>query len=94
MLVYMKILVEIDEAMAREIERIAPGRERQRSEFIRRALRRALDQIAEERIAAGYRAEPQQPGPPLDARVWGEWDVPAAPKAAKPRAPARKKRGR
>ena len=37
-----QLLIEIDEDMATQLERVAPARSRRRSEFIRAAIRRAL----------------------------------------------------
>jgi predicted transcriptional regulator len=59
MLQYMKqILVEIDDQTAAELERVAPARSRQRSEFIRRALRRALWDEEERRTRDAYLRSP------------------------------------
>lgn len=56
---YMKqVLVEIDDQTAAELERVAPARSRQRSEFIRRALRRALWDEEERRTREAYLREP------------------------------------
>jgi predicted transcriptional regulator len=53
-----QITVELDEGTAQELERIAPSRGRKRSEFVRRALRQALDAEAERRMADAYRLRP------------------------------------
>jgi len=53
-----QIIVEVDEGTARELERIAPSRARKRSEFVRRALRQALDTEIERRMAEAYRRQP------------------------------------
>ncbi|HSC25766.1 MAG TPA: ribbon-helix-helix protein, CopG family [Vicinamibacterales bacterium] len=49
------LLIELDDETASRIERIAPGRSRQRSEFIRAAIRRALWEIEERETAEAYR---------------------------------------
>jgi len=68
---YMKqILVELDDPMAEELERAAPARSRQRSAFIRAALRRELDRLAEARIAEAYKAQPDTEPSHFDPRVW------------------------
>ena len=36
------MLVEVDDELARRLERVAPARSRRRSEFIRRAILKAL----------------------------------------------------
>jgi Arc/MetJ-type ribon-helix-helix transcriptional regulator len=66
-----QIIVEVDEGMAQELERIAPSRARKRSEFVRRALRRALDDEAERRMADAYQRQPDDAGPELvDPEAW------------------------
>jgi Arc/MetJ-type ribon-helix-helix transcriptional regulator len=65
-----KILVELDDSMAAELERAAPARSRLRSSFIRAALRRELDRLAEARIAEAYKAQPDTEPPHFDPRVW------------------------
>jgi hypothetical protein len=49
-----QIILEIDDATARELESVAPSRDRKRSEFLRRALRQALDAEAERRMREAY----------------------------------------
>ena len=53
-------------AAAAKRERVAPGRARQRSEFIRNAVRRALWEIEEQATAEAY---PRQPDPGEEAYV-------------------------
>lgn len=66
-----QIIVEVDEGMAQELERIAPSRARKRSEFVRRALRQALDAEVERRMAAAYRQQPDDAEPELvDPKAW------------------------
>ena len=57
-----QILVEIDDQTAAELERVAPARSRQRSEFIRRALRRALWDEEESRTREAYLRNPEADG--------------------------------
>ncbi len=52
------LIVELDDEMAAKLERVAPGRARQRSEFIRNAIRRALWEIEEQATAEAYRQQP------------------------------------
>jgi predicted transcriptional regulator len=66
-----QIIVEVDEGTAQELERIAPSRARKRSEFVRRALRQALDAEAERRMADAYRRQPDDAEPELvDPEAW------------------------
>jgi predicted transcriptional regulator len=58
-LVYVKqLIVEIDDVTAARLERIAPSRARRRSEFVRTAIREALDRALELETAAAYRRAP------------------------------------
>ena len=71
-LVYMKqLLIEIDEGMAAQLERVAPTRSRRRSEFIRSAIRRALWDLQERATAEAYARQPDSAREAyLDASVW------------------------
>jgi predicted transcriptional regulator len=65
-----QLIVELDDPLARELERIAPARSRRRSSFVRAALRRALDELAEARMKEAYLAKPDAEPAHFDARVW------------------------
>ncbi len=65
-----QLIVELEEPLARELERVAPAHSRRRSAFVRAALRRALDELAEARIAEAYKARPDDEPPHFDPRVW------------------------
>jgi Arc/MetJ-type ribon-helix-helix transcriptional regulator len=66
-----QIIVELDEGTAQELERVAPSRARKRSEFVRRALRQALDAEAERRMADAYRQQPDDAEPEsIDPLAW------------------------
>jgi hypothetical protein len=77
-----QILVQIDEATARRLEKVAPAKTRQRSRFIRLAIQKALMDLEELDTREAYARKPDAP-PAFDPRTWGEW---------KPRRPGRKKR--
>lgn len=53
-----RMLIEIDERSARDLERIAPTRERKRAEFIRLAIRRALDLALDRATRRAYGSAP------------------------------------
>jgi Arc/MetJ-type ribon-helix-helix transcriptional regulator len=73
MLIYMKqILIEIDDRSARDLERVAPARKRMRAEFVRRAIRAALDRELDRRTEHAYREEPLSSG--LDSGDLAGWD--------------------
>jgi predicted transcriptional regulator len=66
-----QLIVELDDALARELEAVAPSRERRRSEFVRQALRSALDRVAEDRMRRAYQAQPDDVEPAFfDADAW------------------------
>ena len=65
-----QLIVELGEALARELERAAPARSRRRSSFIRAALRRALDELVETRMAEAYKAQSDVEPAHFDARLW------------------------
>jgi predicted transcriptional regulator len=62
MIIHMKqLLVQFDDHTSALLERIAPGRSRKRSEFIRRAVARALYDELERRTRAAYEMWPDEP---------------------------------
>lgn len=65
-----QLIVELDEPLARELERAAPARSRRRSSFVRAALRRALDELAESRMTEAYTAQPDAEPAHFDPRLW------------------------
>jgi predicted transcriptional regulator len=71
---YMKsLLIQIDEPTYRALNRIAPAAKRQRAEFVRSAIRKAIREIEEERTRLAYL---KQPDSEQDADDWsnaGEW---------------------
>src|SRR5208283_4865888 len=63
MLQYMKqILIEIDDRCARDLERVASAKNRQRSEFVRLAIRSALDRALDRYTEEAYRLQPLPEG--------------------------------
>ena len=71
-----QLIVEVDEPLARELERVAPARSRRRSAFVRTALRRALDELAEARMAEAYRTQPDVEPAHFDPRLWNAAPAP------------------
>ena len=65
-----QLIVELDEPLARDLERAAPARLRQRSSFVRAALRRALDEVMEVRMAQAYKDQPDVEPAHFDPRLW------------------------
>jgi predicted transcriptional regulator len=72
MIHHMKqVLIELEDDIAAKLERVAPGRARRRSEFIRMAIRRALWELEEQATAEAYRNQPDSAADAyVDASVW------------------------
>jgi Arc/MetJ-type ribon-helix-helix transcriptional regulator len=84
---YMKqILLEIDDRCARDLERVAPAGKRIRAEFIRLALRRAIDLALDRKTEQAYLEAPLAAGlQPEDIRGWDEQNL-LARRGGSPRA--------
>jgi predicted transcriptional regulator len=66
-----QLLIELDDETAAKLEQVAPGRSRQRSHFIRSAIRRALWALEEQATAEAYRAQPDSVADAyVDVSVW------------------------
>lgn len=65
-----QILIELDDLTAKRLEAVAPARSRRRSQFIREAVRRLLDELEERRMAAAYRRQPQLEAAHFDPNLW------------------------
>ena len=66
-----QLLIEIDSDTAARLEKVAPSRSRQRSEFIRAAIRRALWEMEEQATRAAYTRQPDSADEaPPDPAVW------------------------
>jgi metal-responsive CopG/Arc/MetJ family transcriptional regulator len=52
------LLVQLDEPTLRALERVAPAAKRQRAEFVRAAIRKAIQETEEARTRAAYLAQP------------------------------------
>ena len=93
---YMKqILLEIDDRCARDLERVAPAGKRVRAEFIRLALRRAIDLALDRATELSYREQPLPAGlTRADLEGWDARNLLAKPAGSPPRqrGTARKKR--
>ena len=52
------LLVQLDEPTYRALNRVAPAAKRQRAEFVRSAIRKAIRQTEEDRTRLAYRKYP------------------------------------
>lgn len=56
---YMKrILIELDDQVASDLERVAPARSRKRAQFIRMAVQQAIDRALDRDTAKAYASNP------------------------------------
>ena len=65
-----QILLELDDETATRLDEVAPARGR--SEFIRNAIRRALNELQERGTEAAYRLKPDTEPVYFDAKVWDD----------------------
>jgi hypothetical protein len=85
-----RILLELDPKTARELERVAPVARRKRAEFIRQAIRRALDLALDRETEEAYRAQPPSADVlPSDSEGWDPNNALARPKRRARKFPSR-----
>jgi predicted transcriptional regulator len=66
-----QLLIELDDEMAEQLERVAPAQSRRRSEFIRAAIRQALWAQEERAVAEAYARQPDSAEAAyVDPQVW------------------------
>jgi hypothetical protein len=68
-----QFLVELDDRCARDLERVAPARNRKRAEFVRLAIRRAIDLALDRATEQAYRTQPLTDEP--SATDLAGWDA-------------------
>lgn len=86
-----QILLDLDDACARDLERVAPAGKRVRAEFIRLALRRAIDLALDRSTELAYRRAPLSGElTAADLTGWDGQNRLAKPAARKPRRRPRK----
>jgi Arc/MetJ-type ribon-helix-helix transcriptional regulator len=54
----VQLLIQLDEETAEQLEQVASGRSRKRSEFVRMAIRRALLDVADQATQRAYAKHP------------------------------------
>jgi predicted transcriptional regulator len=75
-----QILIELDDRCARDLERVAPAKDRKRAEFIRLALRRAIDLALDRATRDAYLARPlDEPAASADLEGWDAGNALARP---------------
>jgi hypothetical protein len=88
-----QVLIQLDDATAAQLEKVAPGSSRKRSEFLRGVIARALHETLEVRTRRAYEEWPDE-ARPVDPGEWAGADEAVRPRktptrAAKPRKKAR-----
>ena len=66
----MQVLLDLDAEILRRLEKVAPGKNRKRSAFIRAAIQKSLWEVEEEKTRRAYLAEPDGEPAPFDPTVW------------------------
>jgi metal-responsive CopG/Arc/MetJ family transcriptional regulator len=67
------VLIQLDDATYRALNRVAPAAKRQRAEFVRSALRKAIRESEEERTRLGYLRQPDSEAEADDWSSAEEW---------------------
>ena len=67
------VLIQLDEATYRALNRVAPAAQRQRAEFVRRALRNAIREAEEGRTRLAYQRQPDSETEADDWATAEEW---------------------
>lgn len=67
------LLVQLDEPTYRALSRIAPAAKRQRAEFIRSAIRKAIRETEEERTRRAYLRQPDSASEADDWSAAEDW---------------------
>lgn len=80
-----RILIDLDDRTARDLERIAPSRRRMRAEFVRLAIRSAIDRALDRDTATAYGRTPLAP-PGDDLSGWDPENALAKRKRARKKA--------
>ena len=83
-----QILVQLDDRTALQLERVAPARSHKRSDFVRRAIGRALQEALEVRTREAYERWPDE-APAFDPSEWAPEAEALRPAKAPARRPAR-----
>jgi predicted transcriptional regulator len=84
-----QIMIQLDDATAAELEKIAPGKNRKRSQFLRAAIARVVHERLELATREAYEKWPDE-APPAEPSDWAAEDEAVRP----PRRRARRTRVR
>ncbi len=66
-----KLLIDVDDEVLEELERVTPDRPEQRSELVSMAIRKALWELEEQKTADAYARQPDSAEDAyVDSEVW------------------------
>ena len=88
-----QVMIQLDDATAAQLEKVAPGSSRKRSEFLRGVISRALHETLELGTRKAYEKWPDET-PAVERADWADEDEVVRPAPKTPRARPRKKVGR
>ena len=88
-----QVLIQLDDSLAARLEEIAPAKSHKRSEFVRRAIQRSLDEELERKTRAAYERWPDEE-PVIDPAEWASESEAIHPPKTKPKSPKKGARGR
>lgn len=87
-----QFLVELDDRTARDLEKVAPAKERKRADFVRLAIRRAIDLAMDRATRAAYERFPESEGvTAADLEGWDEMNELAVHARRSPRRATRRR---
>lgn len=66
----MQVLIELDAETLRKLEKVAPGKSRKRSAFIRAAIQRSLWELEEQKTRQAYLDTPDTLPPVFNPEEW------------------------
>jgi predicted transcriptional regulator len=88
-----QIMIQLDDATAAQLEKVAPGSGRKRSEFLRGVIARALHETLERSTRRAYEEWPDEP-PSVERGDWADDEEAVHPKAKPKRATSSRKKAR
>jgi predicted transcriptional regulator len=86
-------MIQLDDATAAQLEKVAPGSSRKRSEFLRGVIARALHETLELGTRKAYEKWPDEP-PPVAPGEWADEEEAMRPSPKPKRSPSARKKAR
>jgi predicted transcriptional regulator len=86
-----QIMIQLDDATAAELDKVAPGKSRKRSEFLREVIARVLQERLELATRTAYERWPDE-APLIDTSDWAAAEEAVHPPRRRTRRPSSRKR--